>query len=130
MSNKEVVVVAGGSRYQEDQAFVFDAMDAIHARTPIAKVANGGCRGTDKLVTSWAKSRGVEWEEHEAKWDEFGKSAGPIRNRHMLRVEKPDLVVAFPGGSGTKDLVRKAKEFEIQTILVERGRTSTEQKNV
>lgn len=32
--------------------------------------------------------------------------AGPIRNRRMLEQGKPDLVVAFPGGAGTANMVR------------------------
>ena len=38
----------------------------------------------------------------------IGKKAGPLRNQRMLDEGKPDLVVAFPGGGGTKDTVRRA----------------------
>ena len=38
----------------------------------------------------------------------FGRSAGAIRNRDMLDTGKPDLVVAFSGGRGTADMVRRA----------------------
>ena len=41
-------------------------------------------------------------------WDELGKKAGPLRNQRMLDDGKPDMVVAFPGGGGTKDMVRRA----------------------
>jgi hypothetical protein len=39
---------------------------------------------------------------------DVGKTAGPLRNQRMLDEGKPDLVVAFPGGGGTKDIVRRA----------------------
>jgi acyl-CoA synthetase (NDP forming) len=45
-----------------------------------------------------------------ANWKKHGKSAGPIRNQLMLDVGKPDLVIAFPGGSGTADMIRRARK--------------------
>jgi hypothetical protein len=36
------------------------------------------------------------------------EKSGPLRNQRMLDEGKPDLVVAFPGGGGTKDMVRRA----------------------
>lgn len=37
------------------------------------------------------------------------EGAGPIRNSFMLALG-PDLVLAFPGGRGTADMVRQASE--------------------
>jgi hypothetical protein len=39
---------------------------------------------------------------------DFGRSGGPKRNQQMLEEGKPDLVLAFPGGRGTADMVRRA----------------------
>ncbi len=47
-----------------------------------------------------------------AKWETYGKAAGPIRNREML-LNLPALVVAFPGGKGTADMVRQAERAGI-----------------
>jgi hypothetical protein len=52
-------------------------------------------------------------EEYKAKWDKYGKSAGPIRNKKMLDEGKPDLVFAFPGGPGTNNMIKQAKEKNI-----------------
>lgn len=46
-----------------------------------------------------------------------GKAAGPIRNQRMLDEGKPDLVVAFPGGRGTADMVRRAKAAGVPVRL-------------
>lgn len=48
-----------------------------------------------------------------------GKAAGPIRNQHMIDTAKPDLVVSFPGGAGTADMVRRAKAAGVRVIEVE-----------
>lgn len=51
-------------------------------------------------------------------WKDHGKAAGPIRNQLMLDDFKPDLVVAFPGGKGTADMVKKAQDAGVTVILV------------
>jgi hypothetical protein len=40
-----------------------------------------------------------------AEWERLGRKAGPIRNQRMLEEGKPDLVVAFPGGTGTAGMM-------------------------
>jgi len=54
-----------------------------------------------------------------AKWSKHGRAAGPIRNQEMIDECKPDLVVAFPGGRGTADMVRRAKAAGIRVIEVQ-----------
>ncbi len=44
-----------------------------------------------------------------ADWDKHGKAAGSIRNQLMLYETQPHIVLAFPGGRGTADMVKKAK---------------------
>ena len=44
-----------------------------------------------------------------ADWKQYGRGAGPIRNREMLQYSEPDIVVAFPGGAGTADMIRAAR---------------------
>ena len=40
-----------------------------------------------------------------AEWRKYGRSAGYRRNQQMLDEGNPDLVVAFPGGPGTQNMV-------------------------
>jgi predicted Rossmann-fold nucleotide-binding protein len=42
-----------------------------------------------------------------------------MRNQRMIDEGKPDLVVAFPGGSGTADMVRRAKRASIEVMEVD-----------
>lgn len=67
--------------------------------------------GADTLAKRWAEKKGgITIHEHPAEWKKLGPAAGPIRNKEMLE-KHPDLrmVIAFPGGSGTADMVRRAK---------------------
>jgi UDP-N-acetylmuramoylalanine-D-glutamate ligase len=82
-------------------------------------VIQGGAKGADFLAKGWAKSLGFPCTEFPADWKKHGKAAGAIRNQQMLDEGKPDLVVAFPGGNGTKDMVSRARKAGIEVIEVE-----------
>lgn len=55
----------------------------------------------------------------EPDWHTYGRAAGPIRNRRMLDEGKPDIVVAFPGGRGTANMVKQAREYGVKVIEVQ-----------
>lgn len=62
---------------------------------------------------------GVKHLPFEADWHTHGRAAGPIRNRRMIEEGKPDLVVAFPGGRGTANMVNQARAAGIEVREVE-----------
>ena len=67
----------------------------------------GGATGADRLAAAWALHRGMPCAEVKAQWKRLGLKAGPIRNEWMLALD-PHMVVAFPGGDGTQNMVAKA----------------------
>lgn len=73
-------------------------------------LVHGAATGVDTLA-------GEAWpgltEPHPADWNQFGAAAGPIRNGQMLTRDVA-LVVAFPGGAGTRDMVRRAKRANVE----------------
>ena len=78
----------------------------------------GGAPGVDTVAEEWAKHWEIRYEVFPAQWRLHGKKAGPIRNQRMLDEARPDLVVAFPGGAGTADMVRRAHKAGINVIQV------------
>lgn len=58
----------------------------------------------------------IRVEEYPADWARFGKSAGYLRNKQMLEEGKPDLVVAFPGGRGTANMIAIAMKAGVKVI--------------
>ncbi len=97
-------------RYYRDQVFKF--LDAMHKVTPIEHVVTGGAEGIDTHAADWAKERGIERVIVKADWDRYGKSAGPIRNARMIRW-RPHMVLAFPGSTGTQNMVEQARKAHI-----------------
>jgi hypothetical protein len=43
-----------------------------------------------------------------------------VRNQRMLDAAKPTLVIAFPGGAGTRDMIRRAKSAGVEVLEVSR----------
>jgi predicted Rossmann-fold nucleotide-binding protein len=86
-------------------------------------VIQGGAKGADALAEHAAASLGLHTAEVRARWEKDGqrdKSAGPRRNSAMLALD-PDRVIAFPGGRGTANCVRQAKERGIEVEEVASG---------
>ncbi len=81
-------------------------------------LVNGGAKGADFAGRWWAERFGMQVETYEADWDTHGRAAGPIRNQRMIDEGKPDLVLAFPGGRGTADMVRRAEKAGIEVRRV------------
>lgn len=62
----------------------------------------------DTFAREWAATKpGIKRFVCEADWATYGLSAGPRRNARILEW-KPDLVIAFPGGIGTANMVHQA----------------------
>lgn len=110
------VLVCGGRNYS-DEATVDSALDFIHKKwDDIDVLIDGGATGADTLCRDWAYRNEVETRTFMADWKKHGKAAGPIRNQQMLDEGKPHMLVAFPGGRGTADMVSRAKKAGV-TIL-------------
>ena len=110
------VLVCGGRDY-DDLGAVWGQLDAFHAlKGPITAVIHGGARGADLLAAQWAIRSEVPHIEFKAAWGTYGTAAGPLRNKRMLDEGKPDLVIAFPGGRGTANMVRQARAADVEVI--------------
>ena len=109
----ERIVVTGGRDFTDEQ-YVWGTLDNLHRRRRIVCVIHGGATGADACANRWAIRNNVErlsYPVTQAEWNEHGKKAGPMRNRLMLSREMPTLVVAYPGGRGTADCVKQAKQL-------------------
>lgn len=77
-------------------------------------LVHGACRGADTLAAEVASRIGTQ-EPHPADWKKYGRAAGPIRNREMLS-SGIDMLIAFPGGAGTRNCVMIAEELGIPVV--------------
>ena len=66
------------------------------------------------MAKRWAKSLGIPVIEMEPNWGFYGQAGGPIRNEWMIKFTDPDLVIAFPGNKGTRNMVEQARSAGIE----------------
>lgn len=117
--NLQRVLVTGGRDFT-DGDYVFRQLALLHHRYGFRLLIHGGARGADTLADVWARGAGVHPCKCDALWPYwrsrgFYKMAGTERNAAMLLLQ-PQLVVAFPGGNGTRDMVQQAKLAEIPVL--------------
>jgi hypothetical protein len=122
-------IVCGGRDYS-DRDHVFAVLDA----SGITYLIEGGAPGADRLARSWAISRGVPHTTVKARWFDvdrpgavvrrgryglYDAAAGAIRNGKMLDLE-PERVVAFPGGTGTANMIEQARAAGVPVEVIPR----------
>jgi len=119
------VLVCGGRSYL-DKKRVFGVLNELNSARTIELLIDGDCGdidrlsgypyGADYLGYRWAREQQIPSMRFPAHFPTMGKKAGPIRNSWMIKFGQPDLVVAFPGGKGTADMVAKAKRKGIKVV--------------
>lgn len=84
-------------------------------------IIHGGAKGADSAAGDFANINFCQEEAFSANWKRYGQRAGYVRNKKMLDQGRPDLVVAFPGGKGTANMVKLAKAAGVKVIEIEMG---------
>lgn len=99
------IIVCGGRDFSDR-----DAIEKVLSRLPRDTViVVGGASGADSIAEEVATALGFQSiEVYPANWATHGKAAGPIRNQQMLDAGA-DIVIAFPGGRGTADMIARAR---------------------
>lgn len=122
------VVVTGGRDYNDADA-VWSILDRAHKQFNITHLIHGDARGLDKIADAWALKRGVQVIRCPANWDHLGKAAGHIRNQFMVELY-PDMVIAFPGGNGTRNMVEQSQRHNLRVVdaqkLLQRSAAQTQ----
>jgi len=102
-------VLICGDRNWKNREAIFACVGAFPEGVPVIE---GEQRGADKIAAEAGRFHDVTVLGFPAEWDRYGKAAGRIRNRQMLKEGKPTLVVFFHNNlresKGTKDMVKIA----------------------
>lgn len=115
----KVVIICGdrNSSICFEEVIIFELKQLPRFST----IVHGGCKGVDLYAADLAQLRSLNVKQYSADWEEFGISAGPIRNREMLEKEKPDMVIAFhpdiEASAGTKDMMTIAWKAGVPVYL-------------
>lgn len=115
-------IICGGRNYiftPEDRAW----LDELKKELPITVVLHGAQKtwtgktyiGADWFGAQWGYANILPVEPYPADWINHGRAAGPLRNEKMAKVA--DACIAFPGGTGTADMVRRATARGLKVIV-------------
>lgn len=115
------LLVCGGRYYANKKRVAEELEKWIRPGDLQSIVIHGGAAGADTLAAVWCQQNGVHAARVDALWDWTRpvKAAGPRRNTVMLLLE-PELVLAFPGGGGTADMVIQAERAGLDVRRIER----------
>lgn len=102
------LLVCGGRKYKNANWVDRVLNRALHKYGDSLVLIHGGAPGADTLAGEWADRSSVPCVVVPAPWKGMGKKAGPVRNAWMLKLTAPDLIVAFPGGDGTANMIEQA----------------------
>jgi hypothetical protein len=111
-----VKIIIAGSRTFSDYKLLKKVMDEFREYDP--EIVSGCADGTDRLGERWANERGFPIKRFPADWNEYGKSAGHIRNAQMARYA--DTLVLFWDrvSKGSKSMLKIAKKNGLQIQVV------------
>lgn len=110
-----VCLAVVGSRGYSD----YDEFKSVLDKYQMKSFVSGGCpSGADRLVEIYAKSKNIPITVIPAKWQEYGRAAGVIRNKDIVAMA--DGMIAFWDGSspGTKSSIDLAKKKGIPVFII------------
>lgn len=111
-------IVCGGRDFDpaEEHGLVLLTMLRILG---IDEVVHGAAKGADTWARNIASANGYTTRAFPADWKRHEKAAGPIRNSEMAAFVKRNgggYCIAFKGGDGTADMLRKAWNYGLSVI--------------
>jgi hypothetical protein len=108
-------IIAGGRDYVLTKAD-YHWLDDLLVELELTEVVHGDYGKTDKAAGRWGNFHQLKvtpFPPDPKRWP----SAGPIRNTAMSKYVRPDgVLITFPGGAGTADMIRKAKSRGLRHI--------------
>lgn len=108
------LLVTGGRKFRYEP-YVQAVLAEYRRRYGIDFLIVGDAQGVDRFTYCWAKQFMPDrYKVFCANWRDDPVHAGTARNTRMLVEANPTHGLVFPGGSGTRDMIRKLLDASIQ----------------
>ena len=118
------VIVCGCTSFSESD-LCFSTLDEYLSSVDSVEIVSGHARGADSLGEEYAVMHGLKLAVFKPDWNRYGRAAGPIRNREMLKYameEKPTVIAFWNGISrGTKNMISQAERAGVEVKIVSIG---------
>lgn len=110
-------VIIAGSRDVKDYMLVARTVEESGWKDKITEVVSGCATGVDTLGEQWARANNIPIKEMPANWNQYGNSAGPMRNRQMAEYADAAIVIWDGKSRGTRNMIenmiRRKKPYRI-----------------
>lgn len=115
---KTLKVAVVGGRDFKDYSLLRNTLNNLYGEVCPITVVSGGARGADNLAEKYAKCYNMNLKVFKADWETYGKSAGMIRNKEIVKYA--DEVVAFWNGEskGTKNTIDTAEKMGKKVTII------------
>jgi hypothetical protein len=111
-------LIVCGRRSFTDFELVRRELSHLNRQRPISVLIHGWVGPAAPVVEHWARENDISIVRYPPNWELHGKDAEVRRNEFMLSDSRPGLVVAFPGGPDTSDLVHRALNKGVAVLVV------------
>ena len=130
--------IAEHPRRRVERKFLRDVLSDLAKKLGPFQMIHGGASGADALAGDWADDRAAEgfptpiefpafWKDvavpgavvREGRNGPYNLIAGFQRNQRIVDEGAVDLLVAFPGGGGTADMIERARKAGIEVLVAD-----------
>lgn len=115
------VIIAGTRTFSDYELLRTTCNNLLYEkqRTHTVVVISGTARGADQMGERYARERGFQLRRFPADWEQYGKSAGHIRNAKMA--DNADALIAFWDGEskGTKNMIDNARRKGLAVRVIQ-----------
>lgn len=110
------VGIVGSRIFPTDDLVLVDRV--VDVLPPDTTIVSGGAVGVDRRAVERGKMRGMQTIVVLPDWNQFGRQAGPIRNKEIVRLS--DYLVAFWDGKsrGTLHTIKRAEQVGKVVLVV------------
>jgi len=107
------LIVAGGRDFIDYDKLYQELMGLANGeyRDKDISIVSGVARGADELAIRFADTNEVQLYRFPAKWDQFGKGAGHIRNREMAEFADGALCFWDGASKGTANMIQEMQKL-------------------
>jgi len=80
-------------------------------------IVSGGARGVDSSARQIAEKFDITLVEIVPNWNKYGKKAGFMRNKEIIKISDIILAIPGPGSKGTWHSVKIAKNMKKEVVI-------------
>ena len=105
--------IIGGRDFNDYEKVV----EVLSKYNDITEIISGGAKGADSLAEKYAQEKNIPLTIFPANWKKYGKSAGVIRNRDI--VKNSDILFSFWDGKskGTANSIALARKSNKSVVI-------------